>query len=104
MPAQDWKERGNAILKKGKGKYLSVAMMRKVEKGVGARVPVAEVRAYVARLIEDNGLKETTGRAAQQQWQQPGDGKTPRIPELATQASLDMIKIGAKAATASGRG
>ena len=65
MPAQNWEENAKAMLKKGK--YLSAAMIKKVEKGVAARVPVKEFRAYVASVIEEDGLKVATGRAAQQQ-------------------------------------
>ena len=62
---------------------------------MAAGVPVAEFRAWVAQLIEDDKLKVATGRAGQQQRQLTGEGKTPRIPELATTASrLDMINIG----------
>ena len=94
MPAKSWEARARAILKKGKGKYLSAALITKVEKGVAARVPVAEFRAWVAKLIEDNDLKVATGRAGQQERQPTGEGTTPRIPELATTASrLDMIDI-----------
>ena len=38
-----------------------------MEKGVAAREPVKEFRAYVASVIEEDGLKVATGRAAQQQ-------------------------------------
>ena len=83
------------ILKKKKGKYLSADLIRKVEKGVAARVPVAEFRAWVAQLIEDKGLKVATGRAGQQQRQSAGEETTPRIPELASTASrMDMVNIG----------
>ena len=69
-------------------------MIKKVEKGVAARVPVAEFRAWVAQLIEDSELKVATGRAGQQQRQPTGEGTTPRIPELASTASrMDMINI-----------
>ena len=84
-----------AILKKKKGKYLSADLIKKVEMGAAARVPVAEFRAWVAQLIEDNGLKVATGRAGQQQRQPAGEGATPRIPELASTASrMDMVNIG----------
>ena len=66
-----------------------------MEKGAAARVPVAEYRAWVAQLIEDNGLKVATGRAGQQQRQPAGEGSTPRIPELASEGSrMDMVMIG----------
>ena len=55
--------------------------------GGGRQQPVAAVRAqcHVATLIEEQGYKVATGRAAQhQQHQQPGEGSVPRIPELAT--------------------
>ena len=95
MPTKPWEARAMAILKKKKGKYLSADLIRKVEKGVAARVPVAEFRAWVAQLIEDKGLKVATGRAGQQQRQPAGEGATPRIPELASTASrMDMVNIG----------
>ena len=52
-------------------------------------------RAYVANVTEEDGLKVATGRAAPQQRQRTGAGMTPRIPELAPNASRqDMISIG----------
>ena len=86
---------GEGHTEEGEGKVPISSLIKKVEKGVAARVPVAEVRAYVARLIEEDGHKVATGRTTQQKRQQSGEGRTPRIPELATQASRqDMIKIG----------
>ena len=96
MPTKPWEARAMAILKKKKkGKYLSADLIKKVEKGVAARVPVAEFQAWAAQLIEDNGLKVATGRAGQQQRQPAGEGSTPRIPELASEGSrMDMMMIG----------
>ena len=94
MPAKKWEAKASAILKKKKGKYLSSELIKSVEKGAAARVPLAEFRAWVAQLIEDTELTMATGRAGQQQRQPTGEGTTPRIPELASAASRrDMINI-----------
>ena len=62
MPAKSWQARATKILKAKKGKYLSADLIKRVQKGAAARVPVAEYRAFVAQLIEDNGLEVETAR------------------------------------------
>ena len=94
MPAKSWQARATKILKVKKGKYLSAALIKRVQKGAAARVPVAEYKAWVAQLIEDNGINVQTERGGQQRRQLAGEGSVPRSLGLATEGSrIDTIMI-----------
>ena len=45
MPAKSWQARATKILKVKQGKYLSADLIKRVQKGAAARVPVAEYKA-----------------------------------------------------------
>ena len=75
MPAKSWQARAEKILKVEKGKHLTAALIKSVQKGAAARVPVGEYKAWVAQLIEDNGLEVKTEKGGQQRRQLEGGGR-----------------------------
>ena len=94
MPAKSWQARATKILKVEKGKHLTAALIKSVQKGAAARVPVGEYKAWVAQLIEDNGLEVKTEKGGQQRRQLAGEGMVPRSLGLATEgARIDTIMI-----------
>ena len=94
MPAKSWQARAEKILKVEKGKHLTAALIKSVQKGAAARVPVGEYKAWVAQLIEDNGLEVKTEKGGQQRRQLEGGGTVPRSLGLATEgARIDTIMV-----------
>jgi hypothetical protein len=94
MPAKSWQARAEKILKVEKGKHLTAALIKSVQKGAAARVPVGEYKAWVAQLIEDNGLEVKPEKGGQQRRQLEGGGTVPRSLGLATEgARIDTIMV-----------
>ena len=65
--AGDWKERAMEAIRQTGTKYISHEMLRHLEKGIAARVPVKEFRKWMAQTIHEHNYNVPTGRPLKKQ-------------------------------------